>query len=116
MRNPMTARRLGSSLLIAAVVVVAGFGVRHSVAAVYTVPLSSMEPELPRGSRILVYKLRSTITPGDIVAYHHNSGLAYLGRVVAVESTGALTLTRNGTGEIRVQSSDVIGRVVLSTR
>lgn len=117
MRNPIKMRRLGSLAVVAAAAVVcATLGVRQAVAAVYTVPFGSMEPELPRGSRILVYKLADTFTPGDIVAYRHSSGRTYLGRFEGEDGAGVLAVSRNGTGPLRVQPGDVIGRVVLSTR
>lgn len=92
-------------------------GVKTAVAEIYTVPMTSMEPELPAGSRVLVYKLADTFTPGQIVAYRHTSGQTHLGRVVSHDpGSNHLTLDRNGVGTFSITDKDVIGRVVLNTR
>ncbi|MBK7405028.1 MAG: S24/S26 family peptidase [Phycisphaerales bacterium] len=117
MRNPITKRRLGRLGITLGAVTLATIGVRQAVAQVYYVPMHSMEPELPAGSRVLVYKLAGQFSPGDIVVYRNPSGQAYLGRVEGADAaTGALTISRNGTPPTPVAASDVIGRVVLSTR
>ena len=106
--------KAGAGVAVAFVLMV---GVRATVAEVYTVPMTSMEPELPAGSRVLVYKLAYSYSPGQIVAYRHASGQTHLGRVGAWDpGAGTLTLSRNGTGSITVNESDVSGRVVLNTR
>jgi len=93
------------------------FGVKTAVAEVYSVPVRAMEPELPVGSRVLVYKLASSYAPGQIVAYAHTTGQTYLGRVESFDPIGGtIVLSRNGTGQISVAERDVIGRVVLNTR
>lgn len=117
MRGPITRRWLGRMSVAAAVAVCVAFGVRQAVAQAYSVPMGSMEPELPRGSRILVSKLARHFAPGDIIAYRHATGLTYLGRVESVDGlSGDLTISRNGTPPTRVSAGDIIGRVVLSTR
>lgn len=92
-------------------------GVKTAVAEMYVVPMHSMEPEVPAGSRVLVYKLADSFKPGQIVAYRYTTGQTYLGRVEAWDpNTGALTLNRNGVGTFAIAEKDVIGRVVLNTR
>ena len=92
-------------------------GVRTAVAQVYVVPTASIEPEIPQDSRVLVYKLASGFKPGQIVAYRHGSGVAWIGRVESVDpSTATLTINRNGTGPIVIDEDAIIGRVVLATR
>lgn len=106
--------RSGIGLGVAMILMV---GIRTSVASVYTVPMASMEPELPAGSRVLVYKLADSFAPGQIVAYRHTSGEVYLGRVEAWDQgAGAVTLNRNGVGTFAIAEKDVIGRVVMNTR
>jgi signal peptidase I len=52
------------------VLVAAGF-VRTFVAEPFLVTATYVEPELPRGSRILVWKLSGNFIAGDVVAYRH---------------------------------------------
>ncbi len=110
-------RKWAKPAIVACVVLVGSLGIRQAVAGVYYVPLASMEPELPRGSRVLVYKLAGSFRAGDIVAFRHTSGETHLGRFEGEASpSGTITVSRNGSGPIDVPMSDVIGRVVLSTR
>jgi len=111
-------RRLGRWLTRAFIVGVVLFGgtmfVRHSVAEVYRIPVGSLEPELPKDCRVLVYKL-GEVRVGDIVAYRHSVTQDYVGRVDDVTPDG-LIVSRNGVRGIAVGSRDVIGRVVAGTR
>ena len=110
--------RLGRWLaraFVAGVVLVGGtLFVRHSVAEVYRIPVGSLEPELPKDCRVLVYKLGEARV-GDIVAYRHSATQDYVGRVDDVTADG-LVVSRNGVHGIAVESTDVIGRVVAGTR
>jgi signal peptidase I len=100
-------------------ILVAGFvlmvGVRAAVAEVYTVPMASLEPELPQGSRVLVYKLDNQFQPGQIIAYQHSTGQVYLGRVLAIDATG-VSINRNGVESELVAFDTIVGRVILNTR
>lgn len=104
---------LGGGLVVALGLM---FGVKTGVAEVYRVPVQALEPELPVGSRVLVYKLADSFSPGQIVVYRHTSGQAYLGRVIAHDPGNFLSIERNGTGAMQITERDVIGRVVLNTR
>lgn len=107
-------RRAGIGLVAAMVLTV---GVRTAVAEVFVVPVASIEPEIPQNARVLVYKLTSDYQPGQIIAYRHTSGAAWLGRVDAFDpASGELTINRNGTGPVIIDEDTVIGRVVLGTR
>ena len=63
--------------------------VRATVAEVFYVPTGVVAPEIPRGSRVLVYKLGSTYEPGQIVAYRAGA-VTLLGRVVKISPTGEI--------------------------
>lgn len=116
-RKHRWARRLRSAGWTLAAALVLTIGVRTAVAQVYVVPTASIEPEIPQDSRVLVYKLASGFEPGQIVAYRHTTGVAWLGRIEHVDAaTGDLTVRRNGTGPIVIGDDVVIGRVVLGTR
>jgi signal peptidase I len=107
-------RRLTRILTVIAVAAGALLIVRHSVAEIFYIPVASLEPELPKDSRVLVYKLGSA-EPGDIVAYRHSRAQAYVGRVDQITPTG-LIVSRNGVSDIAVDAKDVIGRIVAGTR
>lgn len=110
-------RRLKRTGIGLAAAVLLTIGVRTTVAEMFVVPVASMEPEIPQDGRVLVYKLAGDFQPGQIIAYRHTTGAAWLGRVDAFDpATGELTINRNGTGQIMIDDSAVIGRVVLSTR
>lgn len=110
-------------LIAAGVVVgVAAIGllaVKSTVAAVYMIPTTSMEPELPENSRVLVSKLSSKLSQvdvGDIVIYDTGAG-HHVGRVDLVDDVNRrIEVSRNGAWGIPVDVEDVIGKVVLSTR
>jgi len=105
--------RTGVGLAIALVMMLT---VRTAVAQVFVVPLGSMEPEIPAGSRALVYKLADRYEPGQIVVYRY-SGTAHIARVDGADSNaGTLTVSRNGTEAETIARGAVIGRVVLHTR
>jgi signal peptidase I len=102
---------------IGVIVCLAGlFTVRAAVAEVFYIPMASLEPELPQGSRVLVYKLGDTYQPGQIVVY--DTGLQkHVGRVDAVDmDRRRLEVSRNGVMYIPIDMEDIIGRVVLTTR
>jgi hypothetical protein len=63
-------------------------------------------------------RVRSQIGPsGQIIAYRNAIGTIWLGRVAAVdESSGRIDLSRNTPSNGSVRMSDVVGRVVLTTR
>jgi len=92
------------------------YTVRAAVAEVYYIPVASMEPELPKGSRVLVYKLDDEYRRGQIVVY--DTGIEkHVGRVEMVDmARRKLEVSRNGVMFIPVDIVDVIGRVVLNTR
>ncbi len=113
-RWPRRFQRAGWGVAIALLLTI---GVRSSVAQVYVVPTGAIEPEIPRDSRVLVYKLGSRYKPGQIIAYHQASGVVWLGRVESFDpGVRTLTISRNGTGPIVINRDLVVGRVVLGTR
>ncbi|MEQ8316719.1 MAG: S26 family signal peptidase [Phycisphaerales bacterium] len=113
-RWPRRLQRAGWGVAIALLLTI---GVRSAVAQVYVVPTAAIEPEIPRDSRVLVYKLASRYQPGQIVAYHHAPGIVWLGRVESFDpGLRTLTISRNGTGPVVISKDVVVGRVVLGTR
>jgi hypothetical protein len=90
---------------IAAVVLLRAF-----VVEAFVVPVNSLAPEIPAGSRILVWKLSSFFAIGDVIAYAHEDK-TYVGRVVRSTDTN-ITINRNGWSDESIPRSRVIGRVI----
>jgi len=68
------------------------------------------EPEIPRGSRFIVWKPTNDFAPGDLIAYRHQQQVN-LGRVASAGGT-QLMVHRNHSPEIAVPRDAVIGKVV----
>jgi len=67
-------------------------------------------PEIPRGSRVLVWKLARNFVPGDLVAYRHDDRVN-VGRVAGSEA-GGLLVNRKGEANTVVPRADILGKVV----
>ena len=67
-------------------------------------------PEIPQGSRCLVWKLARDFVPGDLIAYRSERDVN-MGRVVGNEK-GRLTLRRNNEPDINVPHGAVVGKVI----
>ena len=70
----------------------------------------SVEPEIPVGSYVFVWKLGNTFSPGDIIAHRHGNQI-WVSRVVREEGD-TFILQRNQWPEERLPNKDVIGKVV----
>ncbi len=95
------------TVIIAIVIVIP---LRAWVLEAYVIPVTSMEPELPAGSRVLVWKLTRQFAPGDIVAHKHGDR-TWVSRVVR-EKKEQLIVQRNRWPEEKLPRADVIGKVV----
>ncbi len=113
--HPRRWRRRAVKISIGLVTAVAlMISVRATGAEVFYVPTGVVAPEIPRGSRVLVYKLGSTYKPGQIVAYRDGE-MTLLGRVAEISPTGEIVADRNA-GTVVIDPGDVIGHIVLNTR
>ncbi len=70
----------------------------------------SVEPEIPVGSYVFVWKLGNTFAPGDIIAHRHGDQ-TWVSRVVRIEGD-TFILQRNQWPEEKLPRSDVIGKVI----
>lgn len=91
------------------------FSIRLAIAEPFHVPGKAVEPSIPQGGRILVYKLASVFRAGDIVAFRNLQGETLLA-IVKTDQGGVLTVSRNGEADRVVPHAQVIGRVVANTR
>jgi hypothetical protein len=100
-----------------AVALVVAFSIRWAVAEEFRAATSAVAPNVPEGSRMLVYKLASAFHPGDVIVFRSPDGIAMLGVVRSEsEDRSALTVGRNGEADRNVAHASVVGRVVLNTR
>jgi serine/threonine-protein kinase len=95
---------LAASLLVIAPVV------RTFVLDMLVATTDAAAPEIPHGSRFLVWKLSHHFTPGDLVAYRYQ-GQVNLGRVARAE-TGNLLVRRSHEPDADVPRAAVMGKVI----
>ncbi|MEP6670352.1 MAG: protein kinase [Chthoniobacter sp.] len=76
----------------------------------YVVPGNSAAPEIPAGSRILVWKVARSFATGDMVAYRHANN-TYVGRVVHT-SPAEISVSRNGQPDEVTPPANLIGKVI----
>ena len=69
-----------------------------------------VEPEIPIGSRILVWKFHPHIAPGDIIAHWHDYQV-WVSRVVSADASGVI-INRNGQPDETIPNATVLGKVV----
>ena len=100
-------RKLGILVVLAIVLAVV---VRAFLCEAYIVPGDCAGPEVPRGSRVLAWKLTSTYVPRDLVVYRFD-GQTNLGRVVRNDGSD-LIVNRNGEPDAKVAREAVIGKVI----
>jgi hypothetical protein len=101
------------------IALVLAFAVRFSIAQAFIIPGDSVSPMVPRGSRVLVFKLARSFTPGDVMVYRVGPGEFRVGIVVCQRSDGEWVVQKNhGTGKeiINVPQEQIVGRVFLNTR
>jgi len=113
-----TARKLPLRVGIALVL---AFAVRHSIAETFYVSGNGVSPMIPLGSRVLVYKLVHTFTPGDVVVYRLSNGENRLGVIRGECDGGQWRIERNAGSssgkEIQlIATKDIVGRVFINTR
>jgi hypothetical protein len=97
------------------IALVLGLFVRFAVAQPFIVPGDAVSPEIPRGSRIMVYKLARSFVPGDIVVFQNSDRLYRLGIVLSADST-QIVVKKTGVPNMTVPLDHVVGRVFLNTR
>jgi signal peptidase I len=104
-------RRLARQLVVATALAIP---LQVFAVAPYRVTGPSVTPEIPDGSHLLVWRIAPTFVPGDIAAYRSGSP-TFLGRVTAVSATD-LTGPRANVPAFSIPRTEIIGRVVLTTR
>ncbi len=101
------------------IALVLAFAVRFSIAQAFIIPGDSVSPMVPRGSRVLVYKLARSFNPGDVMVYRIGPGEFRVGIVVCQRSDGEWVVQKNhGAGKeiTNVPQEQIVGRVFLNTR
>jgi hypothetical protein len=100
-----------------AVAVVLALAVKFAVAAPFYVAGEGASPEVPKGSRVLVYRWASSFSAGDVVAYRYSDSEYRLGIVVRPTSENHWLIERNrGSQTEELVKDQIVGKVVLNTR
>ncbi|MBL9143042.1 MAG: protein kinase [Verrucomicrobiaceae bacterium] len=105
-RQPWWQRAL-HNIVIALLIVLP---LRAWVVQAFVINGKSVEPEIPPGSHMLVWKLSKSFHPGDIIAHRHGDQV-WVSRVVRVEAD-AFIIQRNQWPEEKLPNKDLIGKVV----
>lgn len=100
-------QKLTAAVIMALIIVIP---LRAWVLQPFKITGKSLEPEIPQGSHMLVWKLANHYQPGDIIANHHGDQV-WVSRVVRVEGN-QLIVNRNNWPEEALPLSRVIGKVV----
>jgi len=100
--------------IMCGIALVLGIVVRCTVAQAFYAAGKGAEPLIPQGSRVLVYKLARTFSPGDVIVYRAD-GNAYLG-IVRKQTTDGLVVYKHDEPDKLILSDQVVGRVFLNTR
>jgi hypothetical protein len=101
------------------IALILGFAVRFSIAQEFYVAGDGVSPMVPRGSRVLVYKLAQSFDPGDVIVYRLGPGEFRVGMVVCQRIDGEWVVQKNhGAGKeiVDVPREQIVGRVFLNTR
>jgi hypothetical protein len=72
------------------------------------------EPGVTKNSRWIASHLDTGFTPGDLIAYEHESGRTWIARVVTVESKGLLLKRGGSPEEFLVPWDKIIGKMLFS--
>lgn len=102
-------RRLFRNGIIALVAVVP---IRAAVAQPFYAATNAVAPEVPQGSRVLVFKLDASYQAGNIIVFRQD-GSVVLGRVVNHNAASdKVTVSRNDAPSHDIYLSQIVGRVV----
>lgn len=103
-------------LSVSILVVLLVLGARAFVLAPFRVVNDAVSPDIPLGSRVLVFKLARSYAPPDVIVYRHD-GRNMLGRVAQPgPENGWLLIARRNEPPQSIPASEIVGRVVLNTR
>ena len=107
---PRSLKRMLWPVLIALVSAVVAWSILLKLVRLET---DAVSPEIPRSSRVLLYRLARSFEPGDIVAYRHDDGRLMLARVVKFDKAARrVKVDRNDSEPESIALSDVVGRAI----
>jgi signal peptidase I len=108
-RKRLSPRWRRVATIAGAIVVVIGI-LRTFFVQPFMVMTDAAAPEIPAGSRILVWKMARTFKPGDLLAYEAGDQF-YAGRVARSEGENVI-MNRNGMPDIAVPRAAITGKVI----
>ena len=107
-------KNIGLSIVVALVLALL---IRSTIAEDFIAATDAVAPEIHKSNHMLVYKLASEYSAGDIIVYRKADNKSLLGRVTSAdEAAGELTIERNNEPPETVPLKNVIGRVILNSR
>ena len=90
---------------------VLAFFIKAFICASYSIP-HGHEPGVAKGSHWMASRLNTGFAPGDLIAYAHESGQTWLGRVVNVEPKGLLLKRGSSAEEFSMPWDKIIGKML----
>ncbi len=91
--------------------------------AIFTFLLANLQiqsdaagPEIPRGSYVIANRLARQFSPGDMVAYRHETGNRIARVASAGPINGALQIVRRDTPAESIPAESIIGKIIFNTR
>lgn len=104
-------RTFGSRMLFTIVIsVIIAMVLRAYFVQAFVAATDGAAPEIPKGSRLLVWKMASDFSREDLIAYRHQ-GVVSVGRIK--EANGdQFTVTRYNRPDVIISGGAVVGRVV----
>lgn len=105
--------RVARNLELLLPALVLGFFIKAFICASYSIPHGN-EPGVAKGSWWLASRLHTGFAPGDLIAYAHESGQTWLGRVVAVEPKGLRLKRGSSKEEFFMPWDKIIGKMLFS--
>jgi signal peptidase I len=76
----------------------------------YAIKGDGVNPEIPKNSWVLTWKMATVLSPGDLIVYRSDHQF-WVGRVVEAQGN-TVRVNRNGTPDFTIERQAVRGRVV----
>ena len=109
-------KKARSILLYLPVAIIVSLTFRAVVGKTYRMMTDAVEPAIPQGSRMFVYRLASEYKPGDIIICK-GTNRSLVARVKTIDRDGdTIVIERKGEADATISFSDVVGKIVWNTR
>jgi predicted Ser/Thr protein kinase len=109
-RRSLFRRIVHKTLVTLIVVVVIGGVIRTVLVEPFRAATNAAAPEIPKGSHMLVWKIATQFSRGDLIAYRYQ-GVVCVGRIRSVHGD-QFTVAHYNRPDVVISSGAVVGRVV----